>query len=65
MSTTHDAAGLRPCRYPAPSEHRATGMIGTTIVFVTHDPRMAEFARRLIHIRDGKLVNGDGKPPNH
>ena len=33
---------------------------GMTIVFVTHDPRMAEFARRLIHIYDGKLLNGDG-----
>ena len=33
---------------------------GTTIVFVTHDPRMAEFAGRLIEIRDGKLVNGEG-----
>lgn len=31
---------------------------GTTIVFVTHDPRMAEFARRLIHMQDGKLWNG-------
>lgn len=28
---------------------------GMTIVFVTHDPRMAEFARRLIHIQDGKI----------
>ena len=33
---------------------------GMTIVFVTHDPRMAEFARRLIHIYDGKLLNGEG-----
>jgi putative ABC transport system ATP-binding protein len=33
---------------------------GMTIVFVTHDPRMAGFARRLIHICDGQLVNGDG-----
>ena len=33
---------------------------GTTIVFVTHDPRMAEFAGRLIEIRDGKLVNSEG-----
>jgi putative ABC transport system ATP-binding protein len=33
---------------------------GMTIVFVTHDPRMAEFSRRLIHICDGRLVNGDG-----
>jgi putative ABC transport system ATP-binding protein len=35
---------------------------GMTIVFVTHDPRMAEFARRLIHIEDGKLWNAaEGK----
>jgi len=33
---------------------------GMTIIFVTHDPRMASFARRLIHISDGKLVDGDG-----
>jgi putative ABC transport system ATP-binding protein len=32
---------------------------GTTIVYVTHDSRMAEFARRLIHIYDGKLVDGE------
>jgi putative ABC transport system ATP-binding protein len=36
---------------------------GMTIVFVTHDPRMAEFARRLIHIYDGKLLNDDGPSP--
>jgi putative ABC transport system ATP-binding protein len=36
---------------------------GMTIVFVTHDPRMAEFARRLIHIYDGQLANGDGTNP--
>ncbi len=29
---------------------------GMTVVFVTHDPRMAEFAKRLIHLQDGKLV---------
>ncbi len=33
---------------------------GMTIIYVTHDPRMAEFAHRLIHIYDGKLANGDG-----
>jgi putative ABC transport system ATP-binding protein len=33
---------------------------GMTVVFVTHDPRMAQFAGRLIHICDGRLVNGDG-----
>ena len=32
---------------------------GTTVVFVTHDPRMAEFARRLIHIQDGKVWTGE------
>ena len=36
---------------------------GMTIVYVTHDPRMAEFARRLIHIYDGKLTNGAGVSP--
>jgi len=36
---------------------------GMTIVFVPHDPRMAEFARRLIHIYDGKLMNDDGIKP--
>jgi len=36
---------------------------GMTIVFVTHDPRMAEFARRLIYIYDGKLTNGEGTDP--
>jgi putative ABC transport system ATP-binding protein len=28
---------------------------GTTVVFVTHDPRMSNFASRVIHMRDGKL----------
>ncbi|MGD8586837.1 MAG: ATP-binding cassette domain-containing protein, partial [Chloroflexota bacterium] len=30
---------------------------GMTIVYVTHDPRMAEFSRRLILLRDGKIVD--------
>ncbi len=29
---------------------------GTTIVYVTHDPRMSKFAHRVIQMRDGKLV---------
>ena len=33
---------------------------GMTIVYVTHDPVMSEFARRLIHMYDGKLLNDDG-----
>ena len=32
---------------------------GTTIVYVTHDPRMSGFATRLIQIRDGKLVSDE------
>jgi putative ABC transport system ATP-binding protein len=31
---------------------------GMTIVYVTHDPRMAEFARQVIQLQDGKIVNG-------
>ena len=30
---------------------------GMTIVFVTHDPRMAEFAGRMVQLQDGKLIN--------
>jgi putative ABC transport system ATP-binding protein len=30
---------------------------GMTVVFVTHDPRMAEFAGRVIKLQDGKLIN--------
>lgn len=30
---------------------------GMTIVFVTHDPRMAEFAGKVIHMQDGKITN--------
>lgn len=30
---------------------------GMTIVFVTHDPRMAEFAKRVVEIRDGKILD--------
>jgi putative ABC transport system ATP-binding protein len=32
---------------------------GMTIIFVTHDPRMAEFAQRVIQLRDGKIMNGE------
>ncbi|HRQ41797.1 MAG TPA: ABC transporter ATP-binding protein [Chloroflexota bacterium] len=32
---------------------------GMTVVFVTHDPRMADFAKRLIHMQDGKIMNGE------
>ena len=32
---------------------------GTTIVFVTHDPRMSQFASRVIHMSDGQLARED------
>jgi putative ABC transport system ATP-binding protein len=32
---------------------------GTTVVFVTHDPRMAKFASRLIQLRDGRVVEDE------
>ncbi len=39
---------------------------GTTVIYVTHDPRMSRFAHRIIQLRDGKIVaennNGDGQP---
>ncbi len=31
---------------------------GMTIVYVTHDPRMAKFAGRVIELRDGRILNG-------
>ncbi len=30
---------------------------GTTVVYVTHDPRMAKFACRVIQLRDGRIVD--------
>jgi putative ABC transport system ATP-binding protein len=32
---------------------------GMTIVFVTHDPRMAKFATRVVELRDGQILNGE------
>jgi putative ABC transport system ATP-binding protein len=32
---------------------------GTTVVYVTHDPRMAGYAGRLIQIRDGKIISDE------
>jgi putative ABC transport system ATP-binding protein len=31
---------------------------GTTFVFATHDPRVFDFARRTVRMRDGMIVNG-------
>ena len=35
---------------------------GITIILVTHDPGVAQHARRVIHIKDGLIENGTGRP---
>jgi putative ABC transport system ATP-binding protein len=35
---------------------------GVTIVMVTHEADMAQYARRLIHFRDGRIAS-DAAPP--
>ncbi len=35
---------------------------GTTVIYVTHDPRMAKFAERVIQLRDGRIVEEDATP---
>jgi putative ABC transport system ATP-binding protein len=32
---------------------------GTAFVFATHDPRVVAFARRVVKMRDGRLVGDD------
>ncbi|PJZ84626.1 ABC transporter permease [Leptospira harrisiae] len=34
---------------------------GKTIVMVTHEPEMAEFCDRIIHVSDGMIVSNEGK----
>ncbi len=36
---------------------------GITILIVTHEPEMAAYARRVIHFRDGRMV--DENAPGH
>ncbi len=38
---------------------------GVTFVFATHDPRVIKYARRVVTLRDGQVVdnNGNGKTP--
>jgi putative ABC transport system ATP-binding protein len=36
---------------------------GTTFVFATHDPRVIKFARRVVTLRDGKIVEDNGSKP--
>ena len=35
---------------------------GVTIVMITHEPEIAAHAKRTLHIRDGRLVDAQGKP---
>jgi putative ABC transport system ATP-binding protein len=32
---------------------------GKTVIMVTHDPKAAAFARRMVHLEKGELLNGD------
>lgn len=34
---------------------------GRTIILVTHEPEIATFARRILHVRDGKIVRDEQK----
>jgi len=38
---------------------------GKTIVYVTHDPRMAEFADYTVHLLDGQIVAQEADPVRH
>ena len=35
---------------------------GLTVVYVTHDPRMAEFADYTVHLLDGVIVSQEADP---
>lgn len=34
---------------------------GRTIILITHEPDIAEFAQRVIHVRDGKIIRDEQK----
>ena len=37
---------------------------GVTFVFATHDPRVIKYARRVVTLRDGLIVDNNGHSPN-
>ena len=41
---------------------RLNSEIGKTIIMVTHDPKAAAKARRLVHLEKGRIEEGDGTP---
>jgi putative ABC transport system ATP-binding protein len=40
---------------------RLNESVGTTFIFSTHDPMVMDFARRIVHIRDGQIENDEVK----
>ena len=40
---------------------RDVNAAGTTVVYVTHDRELAARADRVVAIRDGRVVGGDGQ----
>jgi putative ABC transport system ATP-binding protein len=36
---------------------RLNEQMGTAFVFATHDPRVMSFARRVLHMRDGRIID--------
>ena len=38
---------------------------GRTVILVTHEPDIAEYARRIITVRDGLILSDRTKEPNH
>jgi putative ABC transport system ATP-binding protein len=36
---------------------------GVTFVFATHDPRVIKYAKRVVTLRDGLIVENNGNPP--
>jgi putative ABC transport system ATP-binding protein len=41
---------------------RLNEQMGTAFVFATHDPRVVSFARRVVKLRDGKVIENGGDP---
>jgi len=35
---------------------------GITIIMVTHEPDIAEYCKRIVQMRDGRVVSDTGKP---